>query len=222
MTLLVLASASPSRRTVLKQAGITPLVRVSDVDEEALVAREGLTAATDVAQALAQAKAQSVAAVGDLHVTDADVAADAGVFERDGERRLLIGCDSVLELDGEVFGKPGTPERARLLWSRMAGREAALHSGHWLIDLDSGQEAGATSTALIRTADIRGDELEAYLATGEPLAVAGALTIDGFGGPFVTGITGDHHGVLGLSLPLMRELAAQLGHFWPDLWDHRR
>jgi septum formation protein len=205
----VLASASPARLTTLRQAGIEPHVLVADVDEPAVVdeyaARAGAAlSAEDVALVLARAKAEIVAA----RVDDA----------------LVLGCDSVLELDGEVHGKPTGPDEATARWQRMRGREGVLHTGHWLVDArasagaGSGATIGAVASALVRFADVTDEEIRAYVATGEPLHVAGAFTIDGLGGPFVEGVDGDPHTVVGLSLPLLRRLLADVGVTWPSLW----
>jgi septum formation protein len=204
MIALVLASASPARRATLAAAGIDPVVRVSGVDEDAVVTRYGVTAGEDVALVLARAKAEDVA--GDV------------------EDALVVGCDSVLELDGEVFGKPGTPERAAERWRRMRGRAGVLHTGHWVVDPrdsgdgGSGATLGAVSSTTVHFADLGDDEIDAYVATGEPLAVAGAFTVDGLGGAYVTGVEGDHHGVVGISLPLLRELLGEIGVRWHGLW----
>jgi septum formation protein len=202
---LVLASASPARRATLVAAGVDPVVRVSSVDEDAVVARYGVTAAEDVALVLARAKAEDVAA----QVPDG---------------ALVVGCDSVLELDGEVHGKPGDPEVARERWRRMRGRSGVLHTGHWVVDTrepddgGSGATLGAVSSTTVHFARLTDDEVDAYVATGEPLAVAGAFTVDGLGGAYVRGVEGDHHGVVGISLPLLRELLGEAGVAWHTLW----
>jgi septum formation protein len=207
--LLVLASASPARLATLRAAGIDPLVRVSGVDEDAVVARYGVTAAEDVALVLAKAKAEDVA---------------AGGPEDPADGALVVGCDSVLELDGEVFGKPGTADVARERWQRMRGRSGVLHTGHWLVDTrdpedgGSGATLGAVSSTTVHFAPVSDAEIDAYVATGEPLAVAGAFTVDGLGGAYVRGIEGDHHGVVGISLPLLRELLGETGVAWHTLW----
>jgi septum formation protein len=207
---LVLASASPARLATLRAAGIDPVVRVSRVDEDAVVARYGVTAAEDVALVLARAKAEDVAGDPEL---------EAGA--------LVVGCDSVLELDGEVHGKPADPDVARERWRRMRGRSGVLHTGHWLIDTrdtrdtedgGSGATLGAVSSTTVHFARPSDAEIDAYVATGEPLAVAGAFTLDGLGGAYVQGIEGDHHGVVGISLPLLRELLAEAGVTWHTLW----
>ncbi len=197
MTTLVLASASPARRTTLRTAGLDPLVIVSGVDESQL----GDLPPAELALQLAELKCAAVAARD-------DIPADA----------LVLGCDSVLELDGEALGKPHGPEQAKRRWQAMRGRSGVLHSGHCLRDAASGRVAAATGSTTVHFADISDEEIDAYVATGEPLHVAGAFTIDGFGGAFVTGIEGDHHNVVGVSLPLLRELVLELGHGWTELW----
>ena len=196
-TPLVLASASPARRTTLRAAGLDPIVIVSGVDESQLV---DLPPA-ELALQLAELKCAAVAGRD-------EVPADA----------LVLGCDSVLELDGEALGKPLDEEDARARWRAMRGRSGVLHSGHCLRDAGSGRVAAATGSTTVHFADVSDAEIDAYVATGEPLHVAGAFTIDGIGGAFVTGLEGDHHNVVGLSLPLLRELVLELGHAWPDLW----
>lgn len=212
---LVLASASPARLATLRGAGIEPHVVVSDVDEDAVLARTaaagGPVAPVDAVLLLAHAKADEVAA----RLRRADDPAATGP---DGA--LVLGCDSLLELDGEALGKPADAADAVARWHRMRGRSGLLHTGHWLVDLRPGGTAtlGATSTTVVHFADLTDAEVEAYVATGEPLAVAGAFTVDGRGGPFVERIEGDHHGVVGLSLPLLRGLLRQVGLSVVDLW----
>ena len=207
---LVLASASPARLATLRAAGVDPLVIVSDVDEEAVVARYGVTDAQDVALVLARAKAEAVAP----QATDLE----------DGAGALVLGCDSVLELDGEVHGKPGTPDRARTRWHRMRGRSGVLHTGHWLVgaraDADGGTGAtlGAVASTTVHFAQLTDEEVDAYVATGEPLHVAGAFTLDARGGAYVRGVEGDHHNVVGVSLPLLRELLGEVEVPWHTLW----
>ena len=205
---LVLASASPARRATLRAVGIEPTVIVSDVDEDAAVdaarTRYGALDPADVALLLARAKCEAVAA---------ELSASA----------LVLGCDSVLELDGEVHGKPRDAAEATDRWRRMRGRSGTLHTGHWLRDErtadDGGTQAtlGATASTTVHFAGLSDAEIDAYVATGEPLRVAGAFTVDGLGGAFVEGIEGDHHNVVGLSLPLLRELLAAVGVGWFDL-----
>lgn len=196
-TPLVLASASPARRTTLRAAGLDPIVVVSGVDESQVV---DLPPA-ELALQLAELKCAAV-------LGRDEVPANA----------LVLGCDSVLELDGEALGKPRDAEEAARRWRAMRGRSGVLHSGHCLRDVATGRVAAATGSTTVHFADVDDDEIEAYVATGEPLEVAGAFTIDGFGGAFVTGLEGDHHNVVGVSLPLLRELVRELGHAWPSLW----
>ncbi len=197
MPRLVLASASPARLTTLRTAGLDPLVLVSGVDESQL--RD--LPPPELALQLADLKCAAVAA-------SAEMPSDS----------LVLGCDSVLELDGAALGKPADAIDARARWQAMRGRTAVLHTGHCLRDLTSGQMAAATGSTVVHFADITDEEIDAYVATGEPLHVAGAFTIDGFGGAFITRIEGDHHNVVGVSLPLLRELVIELGHQWPTLW----
>ncbi|HEU5454636.1 MAG TPA: Maf family protein [Nocardioides sp.] len=194
---LVLASASPARLATLRSAGIEPVVIVSGVDESQVA---GLPPA-ELALQLAELKCAAVAGRDDL---PDDV--------------LVLGCDSVLELDGQALGKPEDAEDAASRWRRMRGRTGVLHTGHSLRDTASGRVAAATASTTVHFADVSDEEIAAYVATGEPLSVAGAFTVDGRGGAFVTGIEGDHHNVVGLSLPLVRELTAELGRSWTDLW----
>jgi nucleoside triphosphate pyrophosphatase len=202
---LVLASASPARRATLRAAGIEPTVIVSDVDETATVShavnRHGLLEPADVALLLARAKCEAVAA--DLRTS-----------------ALVLGCDSVLELDGEAHGKPRDAAEATDRWRRMRGRAGTLHTGHWLRDErradegGTGATLGATASTTVHFAMLADDEIGAYVATGEPLRVAGGFTVDGLGGAFVEGIDGDHHNVVGLSLPLLRALLNEVGIGW--------
>jgi septum formation protein len=197
---LVLASASPARLATLRQAGLDPEPIVSGVDESVVEA----DSAPALASRLAQLKAEAVAAR----------------IVAGSEPTAVIGCDSVLELDGAVYGKPPTPEVAIERWQRMRGRSGVLHTGHHVIVLDAtGSWAkNADASTRVHFAELSDAEIAAYVGTGEPLQVAGGFTIDGLGGPFVTGIEGDHHNVVGISLPLLRLLLADLGVAWPTLW----
>lgn len=197
MPQLVLASASPARLATLRSAGFEPQVIVSGVDESQVT---GVPPA-ELALRLAQLKCRAVAG-GD------GVPADA----------LVLGCDSVLELDGEALGKPEDANEAVRRWQAMRGRSGVLHTGHCLRDVTAGREAAATASTKVHFADVSDDEIAAYVATGEPLHVAGAFTVDGLGGGFVSGIEGDHHNVVGVSLPLLRGLVRELGHSWTGLW----
>ena len=197
MTRLVLASQSPARLTTLRAAGLDPEVLVSGVDESDVTG-----AAAYVALELATRKARAVAG---------RVAGDA----------FVVGCDSVLELDAEAHGKPVDAEQARERWRRMRGRTGTLHTGHCVIDTSTGREVARGAATLVRFADISDAEIDAYVATGEPLAVAGAFTVDGLGGAFVEGLDGDPHNVVGISLPLLRRMLGELGVAWPSLWAGR-
>lgn len=208
---LVLASASPARLATLRSAGIEPLVRVPNVDEEAVVAAAqaidpSLTPA-DIALLLARAKAE----------------AGAASLSGDAASALVLGCDSVLELGGRAYGKPAGPSEARTRWRDMRGRAGILHTGHWLIDSrdpaagGSRGTTGSTASTRVWFADLDDREIAAYVATGEPMQVAGGFTVDGLGGAFVTRIEGDYHNVVGLSLPLLRELLRDIGVGWFDL-----
>jgi septum formation protein len=230
VTRLVLASASPARLATLRAAGIEPVVAVSDVDEPGALAAAAASAGTALAPAdavlvLARAKAEDVAGRSfdfdndDEHDDANDEHDDGGAAARGA---LVLGCDSMLELDGEVFGKPADATDAARRWRAMRGRSGVLHTGHWLIDTRrGGATAGATASTTVHFADVSDAEVDAYVATGEPLRVAGAFTIDGLGGPFVERIEGDHHTVVGLSLPLLRHLLAELGVAVTDLWAAR-
>ena len=191
---LVLASASPARLRTLRAAGVDPEVLVSGVDEDALAA----DSPGALALLLAEAKARTVAA----RVSGA----------------LVLGCDSVLELDGVAYGKPASTAEATARWQTMRGRGGVLHTGHCVIDAGTGRTVSELASTAVHFADVSDAEIAAYVATGEPLAVAGAFTVDGLGGAFVERIEGDHHNVVGLSLPLLRRMLARLGVRWTDLW----
>ena len=197
---LVLASASPARLSTLRRAGLSPEVEVSGVDEDTIRA----DTVQDLVAALARAKAEAVASR----------RGGAGQMPAD---TVIIGCDSMLELDGLALGKPVDAADARHRWRFMRGRSGVLHTGHHLVRLPVGGTRTATASTTVYFADLDDAEIEAYVATGEPLAVAGAFTIDGLGGPYVTRIEGDHHNVVGISLPLLRLLLADLGVSWTSL-----
>lgn len=207
MTRLVLGSASPGRLKVLRQAGIDPLVVVSGVDEDRITTTLGRDASPgDVVCALAQAKAEWVA--GGL---DSAVAADC----------VVIGCDSMLYIDGRLVGKPTSPDAARSQWQLMGGRSGQLYTGHCLLRLLNGtasQQASESSATTVHFAKPTATDLDAYIGSGEPLAVAGGFTLDGLGGWFVDRIEGDPSNVIGLSLPLTRSLLQRVGLSIAELW----
>ncbi|MGY6498194.1 MAG: Maf family protein [Microcella sp.] len=210
---LYLASTSPARLATLRAIGIEPVAIAPGVDEEAAVAeREAelghALPASEMVQLLAQLKAEAI------------VGAMPGGAPIDG---FIVGGDSAFELDGVVYGKPHRPEVARERWKVQRGRSGVLHSGHWVIDHRGGRVQGAVgrpSSAVVHFAsDIEDDELEAYIATGEPLKVAGAFTIDSKGAAFIDRIDGDPHTVVGLSVPLLRVLVHELGGRFTELWN---
>jgi septum formation protein len=187
----VLASSSPARLKLLRQIGIEPDVVVSGVDESTVTGPPA-----DVALTLAVRKATAVA--------------------RDLSDALVLGCDSVLDLDGEALGKPVDAADAAARWHRMRGRSGVLVTGHCLIDTTTGRDAAEVASTVVHFGDLSDEEIDAYVATGEPLRVAGAFTIDGLGGPYVDGVEGDPHNVVGLSLPLLRRLIRDVGHGLAD------
>jgi septum formation protein len=191
---LVLASASPARLKTLQSAGLSPEVVVSGVDESTVE----VTQPAEYTLKLAQLKAVAVAA--------------------DQKRALVIGCDSVLALDGEILGKPASEDEAISRWKRMRGRAGVLHTGHCVIDTHREVWLARSAATQVRFAHVSDEEIEAYVATGEPSAVAGAFTLDGLGGAFVSGVTGDPHNVVGISLPLLRLMFEELGFVWTEFW----
>lgn len=191
---VVLASQSPSRLDILRRAGIEPEVMVSGVDESQIES----TDAANLAAALAQLKCRTVAP---------HIEGDA----------IVVGCDSVLAFEHDILGKPDDAADAVRRWKRMRGRSGVLHTGHCVRRGDT--ELVESASTVVHFADLTDDEIHAYVASGEPLYVAGAFTIDGLAGPFIRGIEGDHHNVIGLSLPLLREMVTDLGVPWPSLWN---
>jgi len=208
---LTLASASPARTKLLTDAGIAHRVLVSDVDEDAATAAAGQPSPAETALLLARAKAESVAALG-------AGGSGAGGAEAGGSGAgLVLGCDSVFELGGEPYGKPWEPEVARARWRQMRGKSGILHTGHWLVSA-SGASVGEVTSAVVHFEDVSDAEIDAYVATGEPLQCAGAFTIDGLGGAFIAGVEGDPHTVVGLSISTLRRLLAKHGVAITDLW----
>ncbi|BCI52090.1 Maf-like protein [Mycolicibacterium litorale] len=207
MTRVVLGSASSGRLKVLRQAGIEPVVLVSGVDEDAIVAALGAAAPPDqVVCALAAAKAASV-----VDALPADVATDC----------VVVGCDSMLLLDGRLTGKPGSVPAARAQWQQMAGRSGELYTGHCLVRVRDGMAQGReleAATTTVRFGTPSAADLAGYLDSGEPLGVAGGFTLDGLGGWFLDGVDGDPSNVIGISLPLLRAMLGRLGLSVPELW----
>ncbi|WP_028278339.1 nucleoside triphosphate pyrophosphatase [Arthrobacter sp. I3] len=217
MTRLILASQSPARTKLLSHAGIAHEVLVSDVDEDAVQARYGVTDPHDTALLLARAKAEAV----------------ASLPEADGA--IVIGCDSVFEFDGEAHGKPYTADVARERMLRMSGSMGVLHTGHWLVDCrdtdtdsedddgdvtarGTGATLGSVSSAEVHFMEMSAEEIETYIATGEPLQCAGSFTIDGYGGAFIRKVDGDPHTVVGLSISTLRALLGQANVSITELW----
>ena len=208
-----LASTSPARRMLLRQAGIEPALRAPRVDEEAAIAEveaaEGRTLPPDE-HVLLLARRKAADVVDALHI------------DEPGFDGIVIGGDSMFELDGEVLGKPYTPEAATARWQSMRGRTGVLHSGHSVFRVAPGRtpvEAHAVAEAAVTfAADVSDEEVAAYVASGEPLLVAGAFTVDSLGGAFITRVDGDPSTVVGMSLSTVRRLAADLGVTWTHLW----
>ena len=199
---LYLASTSPARLATLRAAGVEPVLLSSGVDEEAVAAAAGPLDGPGLVSLLARAKAEAV--VGPA---------------LDG---FILGGDSAFELDGELHGKPHRAEVARERWLAQRGRTGVLHSGHWLIDHRGGTvngAVGAVSSASVTFASVSDAEIDAYVATGEPLQVAGAFTIDSLGSAFITRVEGDPHAVVGLSVSTLRSLLLEFGVAWPSLWN---
>jgi septum formation protein len=198
---LVLASASPARLRTLHAAGLRPKVVVSGVDESVFSELEPASLASTLAE-------RKAAAVADR------------LEPASGERLLVVGCDSVLELDGIGYGKPANAAAAVARWQAMRGRSGVLHTGHCVVD-KHGTTVGtrtALASTIVHFARVSDPEIEAYVATGEPLDVAGGFTIDGLGCAFVAGLEGDPHNVVGISVPLLRTMLGDLGIAWPTLW----
>lgn len=209
MTRLVLASTSPARLSLLRAGGIEPITISPGVDEDEVAARAeaaGLIRnSQDLVLILARAKAEAVLA------------------HPDAQNAIVIGCDSALEFGGKTLGKPHEPEIAKARWRELRGNSGTLHSGHWLIDNRTGVSmppaTGKTSSTVVHFANISDAEIDAYVATGEPLKVAGAFTVDSLGGAFISRIEGDTHTVIGLSLPTLRELSQVLGVEYTSYWN---
>ncbi len=210
---MCLASTSPARLMLLRQAGIEPVTLAPDVDEEAIIA------AVESAEDRTLQPAEYVLLLARRKA--ADVASRLAAAEPDFDG-IVIGGDSMFVLDGEILGKPYTPEAATARWHDMRGRTGVLHSGHSVIRLRPGsapaEEHAVAEASVTFAADVTDDEIDAYVATGEPLHVAGAFTIDSLGGPFIEQVVGDPSTVVGMSLSTLRRLVRRLGVAWPDTW----
>jgi septum formation protein len=198
VTKLVLASTSPARKKLLQEAGIVFETVAPGVDEDALVATQKPSTAHDLTALLAKAKAKAVT--------------------HNHPNSLVLGCDSALEFDGEILGKPYQPAVAIERWKKMRGNSGFLYSGHHLIDTSTKLGVSAVSKTEVHFANLSDQEIQRYVDTGEPLQVAGAFTIDGIGGAYVEKIIGDYHTVVGLSLVELRKMVTDLGHQYQDLW----
>ena len=198
MPLITLASTSSGRKKLLEDAGLDFLTIAPGVDEEALVELEKPVGVCEMTLLLARAKANAGA--------------------ESATTRLVLGCDSALEFEGQNLGKPLTKDLASQRWREMRGKSGYLHSGHHLIDTQSGESRSVCSKTLVFFANLSDGEIEAYVESGEPLNVAGSFTIDGRGGPFIERIEGDYHTVVGLSLFELRRMLGELGHEITSLW----
>jgi septum formation protein len=201
---LYLASASPARLATLRSAGVEPVVEVSDVDESTVPTDDPVALCTTLARLKCETIVERLRAAG-----------------RPEGPALVLGCDSVFELDETSYGKPETADAARERLRQMSGRTGVLHTGHHLVDLATGAAESAAAATEVTFAELDDAEIVAYVGTGEPLRVAGSFTIDGLGGPFVSRVDGDPHNVVGLSLPLLRQMVRRLGVAWTDLWTPR-
>jgi septum formation protein len=200
MPKVVLASQSTSRRRLLEGAGITPIVMVSHVDEE-----------TEFFNAMKPADMVIALAVTKAHTVREQVDFPA----------IIIGCDSTFDVDGISFGKPGTPEIAKERAIAISGRSGLLHTGHCIIDTVQGREIADRVTTKVTFSEMSNLEIDDYIASGEPLQVAGGFTLDGFGSPFIPVIEGDYTNVVGLSMPFLRSAMSQLGYSWPEVKEMR-
>ncbi len=196
MPRIVLASQSKSRRTLLEDAGLKPTIIVSNVDEETDFFNS--MSPEDMVIALAISKAHTVRAMIDYPA-------------------IIIGCDSTFDVDGVSFGKPGTPEIAVERAKKISGRTGLLHTGHCIIDTERGIEIADRVTTKVTFTDMTDEEIHDYVASEEPLHVAGGFTLDGFGSPFIPVIEGDYTNVVGISMPFLRSAMKQLGYSWPQV-----
>jgi septum formation protein len=196
MPKIVLASQSTSRKRLLVDAGLHPEIIVSHVDEE-----------TDFFNAMSPADMVIALAISKAHT----------VREMIDYPAIIIGCDSTFDVDGISFGKPGTPEIARQRARAISGRSGLLHTGHCIIDTEKGVEIADRVTTQVTFSELTDDEIEDYIASGEPLQVAGGFTLDGHGSPFIPVIQGDYTNVVGISMPFLRTALTELGYTWPQV-----
>jgi septum formation protein len=196
MPRIVLASQSTSRRRLLEDAGLKPTIIVSNVDEE-----------TDFFHAMAPVDMVIALAISKAHT----------VREMIDYPAIIIGCDSTFDVDGVSFGKPGTPEVAIERAQKISGRTGLLHTGHCIIDTEQGIEIADRVTTKVTFSEMTEEEIADYVASGEPLHVAGGFTLDGFGSPFIPIIEGDYTNVVGVSMPFLRSAMKQLGYSWPQV-----
>jgi septum formation protein len=196
MPRIVLASQSASRRRLLEDAGLKPTIIVSNVDEE-----------TDFFNAMSPEDMVIALAVSKAHT----------VREMIDYPAIIIGCDSTFDVDGVSFGKPGTPEIAIARAKKISGRTGLLHTGHCVIDTEKGIEIADRVTTKVTFTDMTDEEIADYVASEEPLHVAGGFTLDGFGSPFIPVIEGDYTNVVGISMPFLRKAMQQLGYSWPQV-----
>ncbi len=196
MPRIVLASASTSRRRLLEAAGLNPLIRVSHVDEE-----------TDFFNSLSPSDMVIALAITKAHT----------IHEKIDFPAIIIGCDSTFEFDGQSLGKPGTPEIAFERAQRVQGNSGLLHTGHCIIDTSKDREISSIVTTKVTFAPMSDEEIHDYIATEEPLHVAGGFTLDGFSSPFIPSIEGDYTNVVGISMPFLRKAFSQLGYTWPEV-----
>lgn len=194
--IIVLASQSKSRRRLLESAGLSPKIIISNVDEE-----------TDFFNSMAPSDMVIALAITKAHT----------VREQIDFPAIIIGCDSTFEFEGKSLGKPGTPEIAIERAQRVRGNSGLLHTGHCIIDTFKDREISDRVTTRVNFADISDEEIIDYVATEEPLHVAGGFTLDGFSSPFITSIEGDYTNVVGISMPFLRKACAQLGYSWPQV-----
>lgn len=206
---VVLGSSSPARLGLLRNAGIAAQVVVPEVDESVVTGKSG----ADMTSRLAKLKGQAVL----LKMRKSGMLDEATL----SDPLIVFACDTMLEIEGRVYGKPGTAQAAIQRWQHMRGRQGQLFTGHYVAVLTGPNEIKSdvrVAETVVTFADLSDNEIAAYAASGEPQRVAGAFTIDGLGGAFITHVAGDPHNVVGLSLPMVRQMLVDMGVAWPQLW----